>query len=165
MSFSVQVISIYCLEFVNVELSAFLLSHTIALQKIRAAIIKSLTQGWKIAGVIKNAFVVSDTGSSKSVCFNLRSISDLPFFSSIEYLNTSPLPNQPNSYLVIQICLNTGSRKLKRGQSLLEAVLRKGICFAKTKFLFCFLSCESDYGNFRTPDGMWEDGCCLRNLF
>lgn len=27
------------------------------------------------------------------------------FFSSIEYLNTSPLPNQPNYYLVIQICL------------------------------------------------------------
>lgn len=75
-------------------------------------------------------------------------------------------PPQPTKFLsCYSNLLNTGSRKLKRGQSLLEAVLRKGICFAKTKFLFCFLSCESDYGNFRTPDGMWEDGCCLRNLF
>lgn len=75
-------------------------------------------------------------------------------------------PPQPTKFLsCYSNLLNAGFRKLKRGQSLLVAVLKKRIRFAKTKFLFCFLSCKSDYRNFRTPSGMCRDCCYLRNLF
>lgn len=87
------------------------------------------------------------------------------FFSSIEYLNTSPLPNQPNSYLVIQICLTLDLGNWKEDNHCWKLFWEKESVLLRQNSFFCFLSCESDYGNFRTPDGMWEDGCCLRNLF